>query len=470
MSLKPSIYPNTTSISHFSRTYSSECTPKTYTPTTDLLIYGATSFTGKLVLAYLATHPQSPEFTFTLAGRTREKLIDLQSFAYAQGWGKPDFKCFGLEDEDVVERAVGECRVVVNLAGPYSSQNAEVLVRQCAKQGRHYVDLTGETPWVKEMIERYDYLAASTSACIVPSCGFDSIPGDLAAYLSAQKLASSSSDAQITRSESYYYAKGGFSGGTVNSAFALMEMDKDRVKRGMGEYALSMRTDGRKDSLGMRPVYYNPPTGLSGVLFIMAPHNTAIVRRSWSLFQNASSILKTSFGTARLPPPIKYGRDFTYDESLVIAKRGKKMSYWTGWVVGLVLAAVGAAFAGSRLVRSLVRRVAPISGAGPSEQVQKDGWMDTVNVSESSAGTVVTTISGQGDPGYRLSARMLAESALSLVLGSDLPPLGRLGGVLTPSTAMGNTLVKRLTKYSEFEFETVTLDEWKAKGQNKKDA
>jgi short subunit dehydrogenase-like uncharacterized protein len=133
MSLTPSIFPMSTSISAFSPTYSREVGPKTHQAEYDILIYGATSFTGKIVIDYLCRHPQAQEFTIALGGRTASKLKELQGQVKQKGFGKKDIIDFKLEEtedgERAVEEAVGRCRVVMNLAGPYSSQNAEMLVR-----------------------------------------------------------------------------------------------------------------------------------------------------------------------------------------------------------------------------------------------------------------------------------------------------------------------------------------------------
>lgn len=241
-----------TSISSFAPAYAGSAGPETHKPTYDLLIYGATSFTGKLIIEYLCNHPQAQDFSFAIGGRTEAKLRDLQAQIEQRGFGRREIVHFTLNDsttQDVkaISKAVGSCRVVINLAGPYSSQNAESLVRECASQGRHYVDLTGETPWVKEIVHKYDFLAWKNGACIVPSCGFDSVPGDLVALMSAQALVKGrqqqqrddKDDAEITSSESYYWAKGGVSGGTVNSAYVTAEMEPERIKRASTEFALT---------------------------------------------------------------------------------------------------------------------------------------------------------------------------------------------------------------------------------------
>ncbi|KAJ9126396.1 hypothetical protein QFC24_002134 [Naganishia onofrii] len=425
-------------------------------PKHTILIYGATSYTARLLIDYLATHPERKQFTFALAGRNPEKLkrlVDELHQANEDGEeGKTEWIACALEDTaegyPKVAAMVSDAEVVINLAGPYSSHNAELLVRACAELGRHYIDLTGETFWIKEMIEKYDYLASKTHAIIVPSCGFDSIPSDILAYQSALHLArlNGSNNAEIESSQTFYNIKGGVSGGTIASFKAMTEVDPYRIKRSMGEFALVT-------------------AGAHGSFFVMGPVNTAIVRRSWSLFRSQHQLApRESSGKI-----VTYGDKFTYSESQVFDNRGGLGSRVAAWVVGLILTVSLATMMKSRILRAIFFRLAPQPGSGPDEKALRGGWLEGTNVAKSSGHVVVSTIKGQGDPGYWLTSRMLVESALSLTLShGQLSPIAQQGGVLTPAVAFGDVLVQRLKSRGEFEIETMTLEEWRKQREGKK--
>ncbi|KAJ9099883.1 hypothetical protein QFC21_003888 [Naganishia friedmannii] len=454
--------PLTTSITYTPLDGSSFSKPKH-----TILIYGATSYTARLLIDYLATHPERKQFTFALAGRNPEKLkklVDDLHQANEDGEeGRTEWIACALEDTEEgypkVAAMVSGAEVVINLAGPYSSHNAELLVRACAELGRHYIDLTGETFWIKEMIEKYDYLASKTHAIIVPSCGFDSIPSDILAYQSALYLArlNSSNNAEIESSQTFFNTKGGVSGGTIASFKAMTEVDPYRIKRSMGEFALVPAGASRGvSSIGLRPYYSSPLIPAHGSFFVMGPVNTAIVRRSWSLFRSQQQL--ASQGSANV---VTYGDKFTYSESQVFDKRGGLGSRVTAWL------------------QAIFFRMAPQPGSGPSEKTLRGGWLEGTNVSKSSGNVVVSTMKGQGDPGYWLTSHsrsafrglgMLVESALSLTLShGQLSPIAQQGGVLTPAAAFGDVIVERLNSRDEFEIETMTLQEWRGKREGKKD-
>ncbi|QRV98460.1 hypothetical protein RhiJN_26479 [Ceratobasidium sp. AG-Ba] len=189
----------------------------------DVLIIGATGYTGRLLVEYIGIHKVAPTLRLALGGRTLPKVQELANRGQNLQAVQVD-----ITHEESVDNAVAKARVVINLAGPYWAHGSNV-VRACARHGVHYVDLTGEPYWVAKMIEQYDYLAHRNKACIIPGSGYDSIPSDMAAFLSIQTLEKKLSESGVSipfdiKSTGAQRLKGfGFSGGTVATMFSALE-------------------------------------------------------------------------------------------------------------------------------------------------------------------------------------------------------------------------------------------------------
>ncbi|KAG9114244.1 hypothetical protein FRC07_007678 [Ceratobasidium sp. 392] len=400
----------------------------------DILIIGATGYTGRLVVEYLSNHKLSPSLRIALGGRTLSKVKELT-------YDHDNFHPIHVDvnDDRSVWDAVQKTRVVINLAGPYRPRGSTV-VRACALHGVHYVDLAGEPHWLVEIIEQYDYLAHRKGACIVPCCGFDSIPSDLACYLGMKSLEGKIFGSGVPRplsitSVSSFRVKGGISGGTAASIFDLLESvpkEKRSVGRGWG-----LIPGPAGFSAAPRFLYTLPqlrPT-IYGGFFPMSPVNEAIVRRSWGILERRRRE-STPFP---FPAPT-----FSYHEFLRM--RGPISSI----AFSLAFFLFGVSMALLPPVRWIAKRLMPKSGEGPSEEELKNGWLEVVNVTEAEGMSAKSVIKGDGDPGYGLTSVMVAECALLLLDTSKLTPLAREGGILTPTTAFGDELVKALEGTGKF--------------------
>ncbi len=405
----------------------------------DLVVWGATGFTGRLVAEYLAkideARPASqPPLAWALAGRSREKL---EATRAALASDSPRAANVPLLVGDGRDRAsldpiARDARAIITTVGPYSL-HGRALVGACVDAGTDYVDLAGESPFIRDMIDEHHVRAQSTGARIVHACGYDSIPSDLG-VLALQDYAKMKFGAPC--GDVRYFAgetKGGMSGGTVASMIHLIDQaTRDpRVRRIAGDpYALDPGRDTKgPDGSDQHGVRFDEESQRWTGPFLMAAINTRVVRRSNALLGYS------------------YGKDFRYSEA---------MSFSPG-VKGLAQAsAVTAALAGFTLaialrpVRAvLARSILPSPGEGPSRQARERGYFTsrlygTARPANSPPVKLLCTVRGKGDPGYGATARMISESALSLLL--DGPAIRQEGGVLTPASCMGMALVERLRK------------------------
>nr|XP_019010531.1 uncharacterized protein I206_05003 [Kwoniella pini CBS 10737]OCF49312.1 hypothetical protein I206_05003 [Kwoniella pini CBS 10737] len=419
-----------------------------------LIIYGATSFTARQLLAYLDNHPDKASFEFILAGRNQEKL---ESTNVKLSYPREIVAC-QLNDEDGVKSLVEKGDVVVNLAASMIA-NLLLLYRECVKTGKHYVDLCGESSWLAtDIIPRYNDLAIKSKSCIIPSCGFDSIPSDLTLYLAHKTLQAKYPELTINDSQSFFKIKGGsMSGGTIQSMYAVAELPKD--KRRSGEYDC-IPSDGmiiKSNSTIPKLIYkLEIPNKQKrfGSFFFMYPYNRTIIRRTQYLSNLFS--LNENVNENEIP---KYGKIMKYEESMETGngKLGSSfISFCLFFLFGL--------FYSSKFIRNICSYFLPKAGEGVSdEQLFKASYI-VENLSSSTSlpngknVKVITTFKGQGDPGYLNTCYLLAESALSLVLSKDqLPTPAKKGGMLTPSIAMGDILIDRLNKSGKFEISSEIL-------------
>ncbi|GLZ01099.1 saccharopine dehydrogenase NADP-binding domain-containing protein [Actinoplanes sp. NBRC 103695] len=392
----------------------------------DLVVYGATGFAGALVAAYLADHAPAG-VRVALAGRSRDKLEKLRG-RLGVDW---PLIVADAGDEIAMAKLAAAAQVVVTTVGPYL-RHGRTLVRACAAAGTDYADLTGEVVFHRQSIDENDEMARSTGARIVHSCGFDSIPSDLSVHV-LHKLVTEEGAGKLADTTLVVTSlKGGFSGGTIDTIRNLVDVlkdDRDLRRAAASPYALSPDRKaepelGRQDDMVSMPGHAVDRT-LRGHLgpFLMASYNSRIVRRSNALRKWA------------------YGRTFRYRETQSAGTSPVSPLIAAGVKVGL-----GAVLAGLAMppTRFLLDRVLPKPGTGPDEKTQRNGHftMDVFTTTTSGA-RYKARFRAKGDPGYAATALMLGESALTLVLDRDkLPDVE--GGVLTPSTGLGDALVDRL--------------------------
>ncbi|KAH9050867.1 NAD-P-binding protein [Lactarius deliciosus] len=404
----------------------------------DILVIGATGFCGRHAARYVLEHPERSKYTVGLAARSRSKIASI---------GLPiddSVQIFELDilDKQAVEAVVKQAKVVLNCIGPFWYYGTPV-VHACARNGVHYVDITGETPWIFDMINKFDYLATQTHAIIVPSCAVDSIPADAGVYLASQTLGHAPLGASTTASR----MGGGAPGGTIATFIATAEdVPRPLLARSARDWALSPVPGA--DSPPLRLVY--SLGSRRGAIAPFGAINRALVQRTAGLLELARLERKRA---AEEPPP-GYGPAFTYTEFM---QTGGAVS---AFLVSVTIAAV---FVGITFVtpfRWLVKRFATQPGSGPADHTLERGGLTFVNITasdEPSPRYAKSVIKGHGDPGTLLTAAMVGESAIALLL-DELPPLAKGGGVLTPVTALGDNIIRRMKACDRFEISSGIVD------------
>ena len=382
----------------------------------DLVIYGATGFTGALVAEYL--HQTQSGLSWAIAGRSQRKLDLLKDRINA-----PDLETIVADSEssDDMRRLVTSTRVVISAVGPYARFGTP-LVEACATEGTHYCDLTGEPQWMASIFERVSPLAEETGARLIHCCGFDSIPSDLGVFVAQQRMMNKHGLFATKVSGRMSKSKGAVSGGTVASMLLAVEQAvSDPIARkvlsdpyGLYPSELSPGSDG-PDQRGIRwDDRFESWTGP----FVMAAINSKVVRRSNAL---ASLV---------------YGADFSYDESLLVDNRRSGLLMAGGMSIGMAALAIPP-------LRRLISKRLPQPGEGPSVSERENGFFEFfvhAHHPTDSEKDVRICVKGKRDPGYGATSRMLAQAGLSLAFDD----LDVEGGIWTPASALGNHLVNRL--------------------------
>lgn len=372
----------------------------------DLVVYGASGFTGRLVAEYLAANYAGPDAPkWAMAGRSLDKLA-----AIRDAIGAPDDLTLiqaDASDPASLEAMAARSRVVLTTVGPYQLYGSD-LVAACAGEGTAYVDLCGEPAWMRQMIDRHETTAKNTGACIVFSCGFDSIPFDLGVH-QLQKAWIERHGRPAPRVKGRVRKmKGGASGGTVASMKATMAAaarSLDVLRLMKDPFALTPGFAGPHQPSGLVPEY-DRAEGVWAVPFVMATINTKNVHRSNQLLGHA------------------WGEDLVYDE----------MQFTT-----LGEAAHAAAEAIAKMNPFAGDKLEP--GDGPSKEERETGFYEILFTAEGHKGEppLKLAVTGDRDPGYGSTSKMIAESALCIL--RDVTPKG---GIWTPASLMGDALVSRL--------------------------
>ncbi len=384
----------------------------------DVVLYGASGFTGRQTAEYFQKHAPA-NLRFAIAGRNQAKLE-----AVHRELGLPP--TVGVIAADITAM-VARARIVLTTAGPYTLYGAGI-VRACAEAGVHYVDITGETVFIRDMIDAHEDAARASGAVLLPLCGFDSVPADLGAYL-AQKALRENHSTGTRRADGYYTLDGGFNGGTFYSA---MQMYKTGAYKRMRDPELLLPPDaqGVAPAGDARFARYAPEVNSWVAPFIMAKINTRVVHRSAALAAAAGQ---------------PYGDRFAYTESMRLGGAWNPvpaLAVAAGMQSFEVLGPVAA-------IRGLLETFAPAPGEGPSAKTIERGvyQLEVVAVGEN-GDRVRVTIADERDPGNRATVQFACESALELArLASNSPEELRKrigGGFRTPATAIGDALVARL--------------------------
>ncbi len=404
----------------------------------EIVVWGATGFTGKLTAECLARRSaEIGDVRWALGGRNQAKLesvrkeigaetgIDTSSIPILLG---------DSADEAFMAELAQRTRVVCSTVGPYAKYGSE-LVAACAANGTHYCDLTGESHWMQRMIETHQVAAGESGARIVFTCGFDCIPSDLGAFFLQQEMTKrhgARCSAIQFRVEGF---SGGASGGTIASMLNMMEeaeTDSQIVHAINDPYALNPKgqRSGPDGSRSLRPRY---DAGFEQWVapFVMGGIDSQVVRRTNALLD------------------YPYGRDFRYDEAVLMGSGPLGFAKATATSAGT--AAMMLAMSVGAIRRSLAGRL-PSPGEGPSKEKREAGYFKIQLRGEhptDPAKTLRGCVTGDRDPGYGSTSKMLVESALCLARD----PLKVGGGFWTPASAMGEPLLARLAEHAGVTFE-----------------
>ncbi|MFA9430641.1 trans-acting enoyl reductase family protein [Egicoccus sp. AB-alg2] len=368
----------------------------------DVVLFGATGFTGRLVAAHLARRVTGTTTRWAVAGRDRSRL---QRLVAELPGDPPAIEVVDLADDAGLRALTARTTVVATTIGPYA-RLGEPIVAACVDTGTDYADITGEPGFVALVRDRYGEAAHRAGVRLVTCCGFDSVPHDLGAQFTAALLPQ---DAEL-EVRGYVEANARFSGGTAHSA---LEAVASRRLGGAGRPG--------PGAPELRPVRALPPRVHRAVDGVVTGYGVPLPT------VDPAIVLRS----ARALPG--YGASFAYGHYAAI----RHLPVAAAGVVGAGLFATAAALPPTRV---LLRRVLPAAGDGPSEAVRARSRFAVTFVGRGDGQQVVTRVSG-GDPGYDETARMLGEAALSLAQDGR----GELAGALTPAMALGHHYRTRLT-------------------------
>jgi short subunit dehydrogenase-like uncharacterized protein len=393
----------------------------------DVALWGATGFTGKLVAERLLVMKQTQGLTFALAGRNRDKLEAVRTSLGDAAKELPVIVA-SVDDEASMRAMASQAAVVCSTAGPYALHGLPV-VRAAVHEGADYCDITGEVTFMRRSIDEFHELAQQKGVRAVHGCGFDSIPSDLG-VLTVHEHFRRAHDSRLGHAQFFMgESKGGGSGGTAASMLNLLaeaSQNKEVRRLLLDPYGLNPKgargPDGR-DTIGVRKVH---ELGLYAGPFVMGSVNTRVVRRTNALMG------------------YPYGKDFTYSEEMTFGRGPKGFALASGVAAGM--AAVMAA-GSARTGRTLLERVLPAPGEGPSKAQRDSGHFTARILAEGTSAPgarkqrVLGIVKGTNDPGYGETSKMLSVTCMMLVKTRGQ---GRAAGVLTPASALGMDLVTAL--------------------------
>jgi len=381
----------------------------------DVVVFGASGYTGKLVAEYIQSeYGENGSVKWAIAGRNREKLEGIREELGLSS----DLSILEVDsnDQGSLNAMTGSTKCVLTTVGPYQLYGSN-LVESCAKNGTDYVDLTGEPGWMYEMINAHKETAQASGARIVFSCGFDSIPFDLGVYFVQQAAMDKfGKPAQHVRGR-VKAMNGEFSGGTIASLGATMATLKKKpelIKVLANPFSLTEGFEGPAQ-LDDSKVLLDEKLNMWVAPFVMAPINTKNIHRSNALLDH------------------QYGEDFCYDEMMIAGEgeEGKQIAD----------AMTSANPMGGDNV--------PQPGEGPSKESREQGNYDVLFFADLGEESIEARVTGDMDPGYGSTSKMITESAICLIQDcSDLP-----GGIYTPAPAMGDKLIHRLVKKAGLTFD-----------------
>ncbi len=395
----------------------------------DLILYGATGFTGRLVAEHLLANAPA-DLRWAMAGRSLDKL---KRVADQVGADVP-LVVADSQDAASLRSMAGSTTVVCTTVGPYATFGSDV-VAACVEAGTDYCDLTGEVQWIRRMIDAHQHRAEETGARIVHTCGFDSIPSDMGVWFAQQQMHELHGVYSPRVKGGVKAARGGASGGTIDSLLNVMdEASSDPAVRKVlfDPYALQPegQRSGPRRTDAVNPSHDDDLDAWTGP-WVMAAINTRVVRRTNALLGNP------------------WGTDFDYTETLMTG-HGPLGAAKAGLLAGGM--GVGLAAMAVPPLRRLAQRFLPAAGEGPDAEARDKGFFDirfhAAHPTDRNL-DVRVKVTGDRDPGYGSTAKMLGQSALCLAAGEST--VG--GGHWTPASAMGQALLDRLRSDAGLTFE-----------------
>ncbi|PCE23986.1 saccharopine dehydrogenase [Paraburkholderia acidicola] len=408
----------------------------------DLVVFGATSFVGQILTRYLCEYLSSGTETlrWAIAGRSESKLKSVRDSLGAAGQSLPIIVA-DAADEAQLQAMCARTRVVVSTVGPYALYG-EPLVKVCAQSGTDYCDLTGETQWIRKMIEKYEPAARQSGARIVHCCGFDSVPSDMGVYFLQQQAMQQWGIPATHVKLRIRTLKGGASGGTVASVINLVQeaVASPAVRKELlNPYSLCPKDHGfTVRQHYVKSAEFDADYGAWIAPFVMSAINERVVHRSNALADKA------------------YGNQFTYDEAIMTGTGIKGRLSALAVVAGLGVFMAGVI---AKPIRILMERfLLPKPGEGPSPAAQLAGRYDLRFFGRTDDGrTVRVKVTGDRDPGYGSTSKMLGQAAIGLALDyiKDDIKVGRPGGFWTPATMFDERFIKRLVQQAGLRFELV---------------
>ncbi|MGB5212927.1 MAG: saccharopine dehydrogenase NADP-binding domain-containing protein [Anderseniella sp.] len=400
----------------------------------DLIVFGATSFVGEILCRYLVSeYGVDGTVHWAAAGRSASKLEKLRESLGAEARSLTLLTA-DAADEASLKGLCEQTRVIISTVGPYALYG-EPLVRLCATTGTDYCDLTGEVQWVRRMIDGYENLAKESGARIVHCCGFDSIPSDMGVW-HLQKAAAEQFGTHCETVRMRVKAiRGGASGGTVASMLNITKeaaSNPELRKELANPYSICPAGHGfSARQKNVTTPEFDPDSGQWAGPFIMAGINTRVVHRSNALSSAA------------------YGDNFRYDESMLMGRGVKGRLRAMGFVAGLGAFLAGAAIKPTRWL--MENYLLPKPGEGPSPEDQANGFFDLRFSGETASGEKIKTqVTGDRDPGYGSTAKMLAQAGLSLAFDVDRDQKG--GGFWTTATVFDQRFIDRLENHAGLKF------------------
>ncbi|MEX0845959.1 MAG: saccharopine dehydrogenase NADP-binding domain-containing protein [Balneolaceae bacterium] len=382
--------------------------------TFDIILIGATGFTGKRAARYLSRHaPKS--LSWGIAARNPDKLSNV-----ARELNIDEDKYFLVDtlNREQVEKVIQQTKIIITTVGPFSLYGEKVIAA-CAKFGTHYLDITGEVGFIKKMKDKYETLAQKSGALLIPFSGFDSIPADIAAYLLSKKF----DVPEKLNIKAYYSISGGFNGGTI--ATMLNKFESGEYKE-MNDPALLMGNSVQKIHMPTHARFFGFDQNINrwSAPFIMGPINSKVV------YTSASEMRKDGN---------PYAETIAYSEHSAVGKWYNPIPFLLVSLILISLTLLGP----EKWFRTILKKLMPAPGEGPTEEQIENGYFKMHAIATDSTNNRVSLkMSYPGDPGNKTTVFLLCESALCLALSDKSSHLK--SGFLTPISALGQDLINRL--------------------------